>query len=512
MKFELWGVPMNYRTLVLVAVAMVSTIASGCTCVSVYTATKKPSLKLGTVTPLRNVLSNSANKIRTLNVIFIHGVGDTLPGYAIGDQRCKRNASINKNAWLNPRVLKLINLRSEGKQRDTWITAGDIDVGTSTDRHQDMIHLRERTYLWTYTIRKSSGTLTLHVMLHAFEITWAPMTCWIKNTQLKYDSAGISPFGFLATGSVLPTCKIQPKRCSINEAPAPTPNPPPPRVLVNGMVKWQLLDRTLSDAVIYAGTYGEAIQRGVAAALCRIAHHDIRVVENNSGLTDKQCSWPTAKTMRNGRYIFVTHSLGGPILFDTLVGLQDTKGRHEKFPDAFTKYEVDRSAPIVDKMLKRTLGIYMMANQLSLMGLANIPLDAPVDQQAPYIESSTQGETRIGASTSTIPSHAYSLFTLLKQRAAATAPKEHGIPLNVISFNDTNDLLTWHIPAWYVEASSTKGADELHISDVFVRNAPRWLWLWEWPPSAHAGYLSSMTVWRVIWCGAKAHQILSCRN
>lgn len=490
-----------------ILMAVMAIAISGCTCLSVYTPTKgeRPgsgSLKLGEVASLQGVIKKESKNINTVTVIFIHGVGDTLPGYAVGDERCKESAKINRTAWLNPTAKSVIGLDDPGPQVDTAITAGDIGIGTPADAHREVIHLRYRQFEWHYAGQHSV------ISLHAFEITWAPMTCWIKDTLLGYDAAKISPFSSLAGGSDREPCGVrQKKNCGAKMNAATERDPPPPRVLVNGSLKWTLVDRALSDAVIYAGTYGEAIQRGVAAALCRIANDDApsQLAVSEANLTKKKCQWPISSSLKGQRFIFVTHSLGGRILFDTLVGLQDTTGRYEKFPNAFSTDEVKRAAPNVKAMLSRTIGIYMMANQLSFMGLTDIPIGAPMTKLKPYLLSSVDRSARGGPMRDTYP-----LLTLLSERAAGSVTGRKKIPLNIISFNDTNDLLTWQIPAWYEGATSTNGADVVHISDVFLKNAPHWFWLWEWPTTAHAGYLSSPRVWQVIKCGARDHHALVC--
>ena len=86
----------------------------------------------------------------------------------------------------------------------------------------------------------------------------------------------------------------------------------------------------------------------------------------------------------------------------------------------------------------------------------------------------------------------------------------HG--LNIVSFNDTDDLLTWHIPAWYATTGEGAMSDGVHIADVFVKNAPRFLDLAEWPPTAHSGYLENKAVWQVIYCGATNGHVNACSD
>ena len=89
--------------------------------------------------------------------------------------------------------------------------------------------------------------------------------------------------------------------------------------------------------------------------------------------------------------------------------------------------------------------------------------------------------------------------------------------LSIISFNDTNDLLTWHVPAWY--GNTEKNADGSNstscqpladIENVFVRNT--WLLpiLLENPVKAHNGYFGNLDVWQAIACGASRGSVNNC--
>jgi hypothetical protein len=84
------------------------------------------------------------------------------------------------------------------------------------------------------------------------------------------------------------------------------------------------------------------------------------------------------------------------------------------------------------------------------------------------------------------------------------------LTLRVIAFNDTNDLLTWHIPKWYAKGDDTCLAT-IDLTNVFVRNAFPWV-IAESPLAAHGGYFRNDHVWQAIVCGAKDGKLLDCNR
>jgi hypothetical protein len=82
--------------------------------------------------------------------------------------------------------------------------------------------------------------------------------------------------------------------------------------------------------------------------------------------------------------------------------------------------------------------------------------------------------------------------------------------LQIVSFNDTNDLLTWHIPSWYANAEATPGGrPRIDVTDVFVQNAPKLL-IMESPLNAHVDYFKNPDVRDLIRCGAANGEVSKC--
>jgi hypothetical protein len=414
----------------------------------------------GTLAPLR---ANLAGDDRPLRLVFLHGVGDHCPGYAIGD-----------GGWLSPKRAEELGLVAGDFVPPKSITV-DVFMG-GTPEPASYVQYARRTY-------RSIGTrLPSDLQIEAIEITWSPLTRWLKTTQLAYDS---------------PSAFDSPKDEACREPPdaerIPPVKHPPARAALNQMIKEEMLDRNLADAIIYAGTYGPVLERGVAEALC----HAI-----TGPAPTTRCAWPAPDTDRY-RYVFVTHSLGSRILYDTLLHLVGVATSEKGNPFAKGRFEADdawrRSQPYVAQMLARTPAIYMMANQLSLMGLSRASPDAtPTSGPGPLLlPKAMEG-----------PASCATITTALAQARddAIRSLNEPVTALRLVAFNDTNDLLTWHVPRWYESDSADRCRPNVEVTNVFVQNAANWL-LIESPLPAHRNYFGNRQVWNAITCGGVSGRV-----
>jgi hypothetical protein len=486
MKKRTWKIPFVLFGALFVALA-------ACSTTRVYSPTDTPGQQTGSVTSLSHVLTNPGAPI---TLVFIHGVGDHCRGYALGDPA---NPSADKAAWLNPGAMKALHLEPiHHTWQDHEVTASELDVGGPLDGSDNLILLRERKYAWKMPGEAAARTV------RAFEVTWSPLTRWIKNSLLGYDATNVALIPWIPGSNGVPTCRDPTDQIG-QQSPHDPWFSPPHRVPLNAILKWTVLDRDLADAVIYAGTYGIAMQRGMAVALCRIAGRT-----ENYG---KPCVWPkTTSAVRPGRFIFVTHSLGSRLLYDTLLSLMNPAHAHTQFAGMVPSNDLDvwtkDAAATTRDIVQRTAGFYMMANQLPMLGLAHIPICAPINYPQPFVFN-PQGAGRVPNGRQTFAVQTDSLVGILRERRRSLQKQETKPSLDIVSFNDTNDLLTWHIPAWYATAGG--GAPYgIQVADVFVKNSLHLLGLAEWPPSAHSGYFNNKAVWRVIYCGAKNGHVNSC--
>jgi hypothetical protein len=199
----------------------------------------------------------------------------------------------------------------------------------------------------------------------------------LKDKQLDFDISPPSPGGSTGHGTS--------GAATADGCPAPIKGTyAQKRVLINGTLKDTLLDRNLADAVIYAGSYGVSIEHGVADALCRVLKDEPWPGSTRppTVITEK-CRWDSIPPDNGNptRYIFVTHSLGSRIVFDVVLGLGGTKLRNDP---VFTDEEIKQAKPALGRLFAHTSAIYMMANQLPLLGLANARITmTTLDPSAP---------------------------------------------------------------------------------------------------------------------------------
>jgi hypothetical protein len=445
----------------------------------------KPS---GSVTKLSQLLGNSAAPLR---IVFLHGVGDHCPGYAL--DRVK--------GWLKDSTAKELGLVRQDKGAVTQHKINlSVFMGGAPDPNSN-VQFEVHTYRWKLP------EIAEEIPVQAMEITWSNLTQWLKTDQLSYDD----PTVFTDQHEVVADCVLAPDPKVV-----PPIKTPPSRLWLDRVVKESVLDRDLADAVVYAGTYGSVIERGVAEALC---HALTAQMED-----DKRCIWPTgsAAGADKNRYLFVTHSLGGRILYDLLINLtgHDTEAKL----NPFSADELRVATPFVSQMLAQTPAVYLMANQLSLIGLANVDTDArSANGPIPYLEFNAQNAPIDKYPLSGIDilhgRHRDVLSSLAAARTEAIGkfrPNEGRLTpvpnLNIIAFNDTNDLLTWHIPSWYGNANAivSDANPGVRVVNVFVRNSFPLLII-ESPAAAHDNYFVNKSVRAIIVCGAVNGLLSECR-
>ncbi|MEO6688304.1 MAG: hypothetical protein ABIN56_04255 [Dokdonella sp.] len=347
-----------------------------------------------------------------------------------------------------------------------------------------------------FTIARSATSM---VRIEAVEITWSQLTQWIKNEYLGYDLSSVADFKPVDGCPRVPAWDEKSSQSS-----------PQPRVTLNKTLKEKVLDRSLVDAALYAGTYGLKIERGFGEALCRATWPAGSINARGAGRGNR-CIWPKIGEVPDQGYVFVTHSLGSRLTYDTLLALATPTKRDgvKVFED-----DADRGC-FVNHLMARTPIIYMMANQLPFLGLANAPANAsPGDSQVPFIALPRVVHPADLADASSKPSADASpaLGQEIKAFASLRSDGECGHAkgaLSVVAFSDPNDLLSFGIPSWYV-ADGGERSVAVKVTNVYVNNSPRILGLYESVPAAHADYFSNPDVWKVMKCGAVGGVVRSC--
>ena len=438
-------------------------------------------------------------------ILFLHGMGDACPGYAIDE----------KLGWLSIDVEKSLHIQrsspnSDPHKADDTLTIPDFDT---SDPKSTLVVQRNR-YTSTDTGKE----------VDAVEVTWSGLDRWLKDNQLGYDISTrrlpSKPPDQLNRGDSILNC-VDAVGGGYDQS----------RVPVNRFFKDGLMDRNLADVVVYVGSYGPKIIREFADAICRVVKDDPL-----NGQATERCDWSKAPSTFSTHFMFVTHSLGSRIVYDTLLELS---GKHTR-PDTLV-LEPDglaKGGAAIRTLMSNTKAIYMMANQLPMLGLAYAsPKLTSSEGPIRLEEISRQASSRTvptEAATSLQPSSATAAKRRQAKRLAISSANEHyddpilslatrradtvsqAIPLStpprldIVAFSDANDLLSYSLPEWYNDLADATG---VYVTNVFVHNGIRWLWLLENPQTAHLGYITNQReVWKVIACGATKNLKPSCET
>jgi hypothetical protein len=222
------------------------------------------------------------------------------------------------------------------------------------------------------------------------------------------------------------------------------------RLLVNRSLKTGLMDASLSDAVLYTGKYKDHMQYPIMRTVQAIA-------EDGLGEGDE--------------LVAITHSLGSRMTFDTLNLMNDSQAiLHEK----------NYNTAAVQSLIRRTTSIFMLANQLPLLGLADV--ETP-EGKTPYASLKGFINRRTNAKT---------------HRPAA--PEPANVTLNIIAFSDPNDLLSYPLKPSDVLGIEEPGAPSTQTNDVRISNVRinvariGWFFVVANPSQAHTGYLTDSRV------------------
>ena len=264
------------------------------------------------------------------------------------------------------------------------------------------------TELYSLSFSKNGKTLRTHA------IVWSPVTARYKKA-LCFD------------------CKDN--GCEDNKycCDGTAPKYPYKRAYLNNKLKNILVNDCFSDALIYVGIAGEDIKRQVSEAVTYIAEKYFTINQN----------------IKNAPIFIISESLGSKILFDVLIQMSKSKRKD-----------------IAIRTLRRTMQVFMGANQIPLLSLAAPP-----------------GEKEIGLD---------SFLKIIRDLKSIVPEKE----IQIVSFTDPNDLLSYPL------IGSEQAVDtKIQIVDVIVSNANTWIGLFENPLSAHTDYRKNEDIFKIIVCG-----------
>lgn len=281
--------------------------------------------------------------------------------------------------------------------------------------------------------KMAAGTVRFHALM------WSDLTTPLKQ-QLAYDRTGDAN-----DCSAVPAAQCKPIRARIN-----------------AHFKDGLLNDCLADAMIYQDGNRRTMRDAIVAALTRTMQ----------SLGD-----------RDDPLVLVSASLGSKMTYDALLAMLDA-------PDG----SPTRAA--ADRLNRRLALVYMQANQLPILGLADQDIGALAPAHA--VAAAAVGSGPVAAASSPAshagsPADALQLFLAKRNTLAGFTPIG---ALTIVAFTDPNDLLSYRL------LSSRYDSDpRVRIADVLVSNAPTYLGLFENPLEAHQGYGINADVAKLIACG-----------
>jgi hypothetical protein len=218
--------------------------------------------------------------------------------------------------------------------------------------------------------------------------------------------------------------------------------PWPKGAALNRFLKHDIMDWGFADALLAVGPLHKYLVEGIR-----------ELVLNSYKRTDNQ------------EFIIVSHSLGSYLMFSALDLQNDTEAKlpaQTGQPTATSEPQSALSAETIndwrerfDYVLSKTSHAYFMANQLSLLELANLD-DTKGGDLAAHLN--VWGARRANA--------------------------------QIVAFSDPDDLLTWKVPC-------TK-ANSVTVTNFPVKNVTRWFWLFANPESAHTTYDKNKHVLRAM--------------
>lgn len=233
----------------------------------------------------------------------------------------------------------------------------------------------------------------------------------------------------------------------------------PTRAWLNGKLKDGLLNDCLADALAYQGASRTFVQGAMVKALTSVLE---RVPEN-------------------AQLVLVSDSLGSKISFDAMSEMLQT------------------ASPGVRAAITRFGLIFMNANQLPILGLADQDVGALVAASASSAHQPSAGEA---VTSRPLPKSLSDFLTQRSKIADKSTWLVDGRPkLTVVAFTDPNDLLSYRLLPAYRRTGKDEPAVGVTFADVLVSNEQTFFGLLERPDTAHRNYLVNNDVASAIACG-----------
>ena len=252
------------------------------------------------------------------------------------------------------------------------------------------------------------------------------------------------------------------------------------RLWVNRTVKDFFFYERFSDAVLYVGQFKTEMQKPIAYALCLMFNdrQTAQALQSQIGPGDACNSLSEADLERKSREHnaigIVTESLGSTMVWETLVAMHG--------PGSDT-----RRREVAGQVVGNTRTVYMLANQLPFLSLGYAEDPMP------------SGSASIAALNRSYPVFPEGIEKLL--RTAKSLRKQGQEVIDVVAFNDPNDLLGYYIPQDLVKDKK----DYLRVINATISVA-KWgyLFILANPYMAHTGHIDNDKILEMVVCGFPA--------
>lgn len=265
---------------------------------------------------------------------------------------------------------------------------------------------------------------------------------------------------------------------------------------VNGLLKSDILDWGISDAVLALGTAKTLLRETVRCSFSDVASFDRRASENETSVVASTVrpNYPCgaqeepvtlAQPPSKVRFVIISHSLGAFLLMDTFATAAADAVYYQQPGEDSCRTNTgaslselrstglsDRTAQIRSRnsqalcfILGNSAHLYFFANQFALLELAR-----------------AQGlsDYSVGPVTgSPACTDALSLWA----GCGSNYDKKQ-----IVAFSDPGDILTFQVP-------KIRGAT---VVNAYTHNATDWLGLFESPGAAHDNYITSESVLKVV--------------
>lgn len=182
------------------------------------------------------------------------------------------------------------------------------------------------------------------------------------------------------------------------------------RAAVNRTMK-SFFNDVVPDPMIYLGISRDKILSTVGQSLCWMFASDWEGLPQQSDALCAADPITSAQQIAEDEYVFVSHSLGSRIVTDGLI----------QAADQIPQLNRSRERPVVEALREKEISLFMQANQLPLLQIGREPPTVAGQTQRYCQASGDRYDERLFAK------------------------------LRVVAFSDPNDILSYPIPAAYVD-------------------------------------------------------------